>query len=349
MKERGTCAFRVSVRERGLVRKREARGSRFTKKLLVFFGSLEADFPFSRLDHHWIWMLERQNICRAGRARLGHRAPSPCARGSAGPPRPRRSPRSCPPGRPRRPCCAGKARWSPPSRPAPVSPRRSLIRCHLSRPHPCRTALRTETNHEGDEEAVSGASGNASGRGRSLRCRRALDGDLTTRASPAVAAGTANPQSPLLRSRRPDVSWWRRGRKSNRLSLLARNVPASSSGKPVCSWMMSNSDAKLYMPCVCETGWDCQLGSGTLASARGWGRPARPSSRSRDLFAIGGVSREIAMPYRVSETAQQVGVEGVIATDAGGDGLDGGHPIRLPRSRVPYRVDPRARAPRCVR
>ena len=55
------------------------------------------------------------------------------------------------------------------------------------------------------------------------------------------------------------------------------------------------------------------------------------------------------MPYRVSETAQQVGVEGVIATDAGGDGLDGGHPIRLPRSRVPYRVDPRARAPRCVR
>ena len=111
---------------------------------------------------------------------------------------------------------------------------------------------------------------------------------------------------------------------------------------------MSNSDAKLYMPCVCETGWDCQLGSGTLASARGWGRPARPSSRSRDLFAIGGVSREIAMPYRVSETAQQVGVEGVIATDSGGDGLDGGHPTRLPRSRVPYRVDPRARAPQCV-
>jgi len=197
VKERGTCAFRVSVRERGLVRKREARGSRFTKKLLVFFGSLEADFPFSRLDHHWIWMLERQNICRAERARLGDRAPSPCARGSAGPPRPRRSPRSCPPGRPRRPCCAGKARWSPPSRPAPVSPRRSLIRCHLSRPHPCRTALRTETNHEGDEEAVSGASGNASGRGPSVRSRRALDGDLTTRASPAVAAGTANPQSPL--------------------------------------------------------------------------------------------------------------------------------------------------------
>jgi hypothetical protein len=54
-----------------------------------------------------------------------------------------------------------------------------------------------ETNHEGDEEAVSGASGNASGRGPSVRSRRALDGDLTTRASPAVAAGTANPQSPL--------------------------------------------------------------------------------------------------------------------------------------------------------
>ena len=152
--------------------------------------------------------------------------------------------------------------------------------------------------------------------------------------------------APLIAAPRRVV--WRRGRKSNRLSLLARNVPASSSGKPVCSWMMSNSDAKLYMPCVCETGWDCQLGSGTLASARGWGRPARPSSHSRDLFAIGGVSREIAMPYRVSETAQQVGVEGVIATDSGGDGLDGGHPTRLPRSRVPYRVDPRARAPQCV-
>ena len=94
---------------------------------------------------------------------------------------------------------------------------------------------------------------------------------------------------------------------------------------------------------------------GVVSSARGRSRRRGDEDVRRDrrhihgTFAIGGVSREIAMPYRVSETAQQVGVEGVIATDAGGDGLDGGHPIRLPRSRVPYRVDPRARAPRCVR
>jgi hypothetical protein len=106
-----------------------------------------------------------------------------------------------------------------------------------------------------------------------------------------VAAGTTTLRSPLL-DRGAPRSWPTKGPKRHaRLSLFARNVPASSSGKPVCSWMMSNSDAKLYMPCVRETGWGCQLGSGTLASARGWGRPARPSSRSRDFCNRRGVAR----------------------------------------------------------
>jgi hypothetical protein len=109
---------------------------------------------------------------------------------------------------------------------------------------------------------------------------------------PARGRGDDHPSESAPRSRRPDVSWPTKGPKRHaRLSLFARNVPASSSGKPVCSWMMSNSDAKLYMPCVRETGWGCQLGSGTLASARGWGRPARPSSRSRDFCNRRGVAR----------------------------------------------------------
>ena len=82
------------------------------------------------------------------------------------------------------------------------------------------------------------------------------------------------------------------GKGKGSVSRCSRDVPAaSSSGRPVCSWIMSNSDAKLYIPYVSETGWGCQLGSGMLASTRGWGRPAPPSSHSRDYCYRRGVGR----------------------------------------------------------
>ena len=144
-----------------------SRGGAEKTRRFGFARAVEEGF-ISQLDHRWI-RLGRGKISVVKPSARGRRAPSPFVRGSAGPPRPRRTPRSYPPDRRRRPCYVGKARWSPPSRPAPVSPQRNLNRCHLSPPRPRRTALRIETNREGDEGAVSGASGNASGCGPSVR------------------------------------------------------------------------------------------------------------------------------------------------------------------------------------
>jgi hypothetical protein len=87
---------------------------------------------------------------------------------------------------------------------------------------------------------------------------------------------------------------------TERLSQFADNVPASSSGKPVSPWMMSNSDAKLYSPCTRRVGWDGQLDSGTLASERGWGRPGRSASNHGTFGNRRGVAEKTRCCLTVS-------------------------------------------------
>ena len=122
------------------------------------------------------------------------------------------------------------------------------------------------------------------------------------------------------RRRRLLVSWSRKRRRFDDFASLFVPAPGSSSdGKRTCCWMMSNSEAKLYIPCDderMEHSSSAPVGKSWVASPG----PRRPRPRL-DGNVLAPESR--TRSHRVPKTVHQVRIERFVGPEGANDALIG--------------------------
>jgi hypothetical protein len=114
--------------------------------------------------------------------------------------------------------------------------------------------------------------------------------------------------------------WSRKRRRCDDFASLFVPAPGSSSdGKRTCCWMMSNSEAKLYIPCDderMEHSSSAPVGKSWVASPGP--RPPRPRLDGNVLAPESGTRS-----HRVPKTVHQVRVERVVGPEGADDALIG--------------------------